>query len=262
MDRKTILEKGLLLNYLLGELNAKDEELIESALQQDKVLQQEFQKLESDFERMALENAIDPPQRVKKSLEKALSKDSDSTGTPVKSLNSSGAFNPARLLVAASLAAIFALTSFWFYNQWQTAEENIRLARQEKEQLQESLQKLSEEMQEVNAMYAQLNDKDVIPLLLKGNTLAPEARAVAFVNHKNKSVVVNPKALPALSEEETYQMWADVDGEMISMGLLPTDKDLVALTYIDKAESLNITIEPKGGNDHPTVERLISNIYL
>lgn len=49
---------------------------------------------------------------------------------------------------------------------------------------------------------------------------------------------------------------------MISMGLLPTDKDLVALTYIEKAESLNITIEPKGGNDHPTVERLISNIYL
>lgn len=262
MDRKTILEKGLLLNYLLGELNAKDEELIESALQQDKVLQQEFQKLESDFERMALENAIDPPQQVKRSLEKALNKDRDNTDTPVKSLSTSSAFNPARLLVAASLAAIFALTSFWFYNQWQTAEENIRLAREEKEQLQESLQKLSKEMQEVNAMYAQLNDKDVIPLLLKGNTLAPEARAVAFVNHKNKSVVVNPKALPALSEEETYQMWADVDGEMISMGLLPTDKDLVALTYIEKAESLNITIEPKGGNDHPTVERLISNIYL
>ncbi len=57
-------------------------------------------------------------------------------------------------------------------------------------------------------------------------------------------------------------MWADVDGEMISMGLLPTDKELIALTYIDKAASLNITIEPKGGNDHPTVERLISNVYL
>jgi len=262
MDRKTILEKGLLLNYLLGELNAKDERLIESALQQDKVLRQEFQKLESDFERIALENAIAPPQQVKRSLEKVLNKERDNTDIPVKPLNTPGAFNPARLLVAASLAAIFALTSFWFYNQWQTAEENIRIAREEKEQLQESLQKLSEEMQKVNTMYAQLNDKDVIPLLLKGNTLAPEARAIAFVNHKSKSVVVNPKALPALSEEETYQMWADVDGEMISMGLVPTDQELVALTYIDRAESLNITIEPKGGSDHPTVERLISNAYL
>jgi hypothetical protein len=46
------------------------------------------------------------------------------------------------------------------------------------------------------------------------------------------------------------------------MGLLPTDRELVTLTYIDRAESLNITIEPKGGNDHPTVERLISNVYL
>ncbi len=82
------------------------------------------------------------------------------------------------------------------------------------------------------------------------------------MNHKDKSVWVNPQSLPPLSEEETYQMWADVDGEMINMGLLPTDKELIALTYIDRAASLNITIEPKGGNDHPTVERLISNVYL
>jgi hypothetical protein len=46
-------------------------------------------------------------------------------------------------------------------------------------------------------------------------------RAVAYVNHKAQSVVVNPQALPTLSEEETYQMWADLDGEMISMGVAP-----------------------------------------
>ena len=68
--------------------------------------------------------------------------------------------------------------------------------------------------------------------------------------------------MPKLKENETYQMWADVDGEMISMGLVPTDQELVALAYIDDAESLNITIEPEGGNDHPTVSRLISNVFL
>ncbi|WP_165200503.1 anti-sigma factor [Muriicola soli] len=262
MDRKTIIEKGLLLDYLLGDLNAKDTLSVENALRADKVLQEEYNKLEADFERMAMDNAVDPPASVKHSLEKVLDKVEKFSDTPVKRLDSRSAFNTGRLLVAASLAAIFALTSFWFYNQWQNAEENVRLAREEQEQMRNTLQELSGEIQEVKTMYAILNDKDAIPLLLKGNSLAPEARAVAYLNHSKRSVVVNPKALPELSEEETYQMWADVDGEMISMGLLPTDEELVTLTYIDKAESLNITIEPKGGNDHPTVERLISNVYL
>jgi hypothetical protein len=59
-----------------------------------------------------------------------------------------------------------------------------------------------------------------------------------------------------------YQMWADVDGVMINMGLLPADADLIPVKYIDRAESFNITIEPAGGNDHPTVENLISNVLL
>ena len=74
--------------------------------------------------------------------------------------------------------------------------------------------------------------------------------------------MVSPQGLPNLPDNQTYQMWSDVDGEMIDMGLLPNDKELVTLKYIDRAESLNITIEPAGGNDHPTVERLISYVTL
>ncbi len=262
MDRKNILEKGLLTQYLLGELSQEEELLIEKAIQKDSVLKEKFQQLESDFEQMAMENAITPPVSIRTSLEIALDKDTENTPISLQKKPAKNAFNPARLLVAASLAAVFALTSYLFYTRWQSAQENYTIAKQEQKQLQEELQNLSNEIKETQAINTILNSKDAIPFILKGNRLAPEARAVAYVNHKNRSVWVNPQALPKLSEEETYQMWADVDGEMINMGLLPTDKDLIALTYIDKAASLNITIEPKGGNDHPTVERLISNVYL
>jgi anti-sigma-K factor RskA len=57
-------------------------------------------------------------------------------------------------------------------------------------------------------------------------------------------------------------MWADVEGEMINMGVINNTENLLAMTYIEDAESLNITIEPAGGSDHPTVSRLISNVYL
>jgi len=262
MDRKNILEKGLLTQYLLGELSREEEVLVENAVREDSILKETFRQLESDFEQMAMENAITPPERIRASLEKTLEKDQGEAPISLQKDTAKNAFNPFRLLVAASLAAIFALTSFLFYTRWQSVQENYIIAKEEQRQLQEELQHLSNEKEETRALYTVLNNKDAIPFLLEGNQLAPDARAVAYVNHKNRSVWVNPQALPKLSAEETYQMWADVDGEMINMGLLPTDKGLIALTYIDKAASLNITIEPKGGNDHPTVARLISNVYL
>ncbi len=65
-----------------------------------------------------------------------------------------------------------------------------------------------------------------------------------------------------LRPNETYQLWADVEGEMINMGLLSSEEDLTPAIYISKAESFNITVEPAGGNDHPTVSNLIGNVYL
>ena len=82
------------------------------------------------------------------------------------------------------------------------------------------------------------------------------------MNHITKSVVINTERLPNLDEDHDYQMWADVEGEMINMGVISKSNKLTDMTYIDHAESLNITIEPAGGSDHPTVERLISNVYL
>ncbi len=262
MDRKTILEKGFLLGYLLDELSGQEKVQVEKALKEDESLRREFERLEAGFEDMAMKNAIAPPPSVKTALRQVLEKEGQDSGSGVRSLNPKSAYNPVRLMVAASLAALFALSTFWLYTRWQGAEENLRLVQEEQQELRMTLGTLASELQEVKDVNAKLNDRNTTPFILEGNSLAPEARAVAFVNHQDRIVMINPKGLPVLGEDETYQMWADVDGEMINMRLLPTDQDLVSLTYIDRAESLNITIEPQGGSDHPTVERLITNVYL
>ena len=90
----------------------------------------------------------------------------------------------------------------------------------------------------------------------------PEGKMLSYVNHTTKSVVVNTQRLPKLNNDEDYQMWADVEGEMINMGVISKSSQLLAMNYIDHAESLNITIEPSGGSEHPTVSRLVTNVYL
>ncbi len=263
MDRKKILEDGLLELYLLGELPAEQEVVVANALQEDSDLRAVFRSMEDEFERMALENAITPPTTVRASLEAAMQQ--EPADTKVRSLQTpepSSRNNTLRFLVAASFAALFALSSFWLYTQWQISKENLQVLQQQTSDLQNRLTDLEKNYQETNNRYRQINNPNVVPLLLVGNDLSPDSRATAYVNHQTKEVVVNPKGLVTLDDEHTYQMWADVEGEMINMGVVSTDREYISLTYIDKAESLNITIEPAGGNDHPTVERLISNVIL
>ena len=68
--------------------------------------------------------------------------------------------------------------------------------------------------------------------------------------------------LPELPEDKCYQMWAEVNGEMVNLGILKDiqDKDkLFALPYGEEAISY-ITIEPKGGNTSPSVQNIVANL--
>ncbi len=262
MDRQRIIEEGLLTPYLLGTLDKVQEAQVAQVLEQDEELQEIYSTLEADFERLAMENAVSPPETVLSGLKNELGTGSTS---PVIDLNAEKrTFTQlrSRLLVAASLAALFALSAFWFYSQWQDATDNLNTLQNQTTDLQLRINSLEENLQLTTRRYQTLTNPEVIPVVLEGNKIMPNSRAVAYLNHTSKEVVVNPKGLPPLEADKTYQMWADVDGVMINMGLVPTDEEWVELAYIDEAESLNITIEPAGGNDHPTVENLISYAVL
>lgn len=263
MDKKQILDEGILEQYLLGELPKEQEILIQKILDKDDDLKSKFTEIEEEFERIAFENAIKPPDKAKKALKSAV--ESSNENTPIREIpvpQKNNAYSLGRLAIAASIAVFFAISSFWLYNRWQATEQNLNLLQEQTIALQERLMILEQNIEVTTQRYTTINNRNVIPLLLKGNQISPESRAVAYVNHATKSVLVNSQGLPPLEGDKTYQMWADVDGVMINMGLLPADADLIPLKYIDKAESFNITIEPAGGNDHPTVENLISNVLL
>lgn len=250
MEKKKILEEGLLELYLTGELSKEEASMVEEALGQDTSLREQFDALEADFERMGMEQAIVPPPAVKARIKDAVQP------------NLIRKTNWMPLSIAAGFALIFGLSSFWLYEKWQNAEGNLEMLQTQTDRLQRQVDNLESEFRLTSNRLESINNPDVIPLVLYGNQKAPNGKAVAYVNHKNQLVLVNPKGLPALPSDQTYQMWSDVDGEMINMGTFPTDKELVSLKYIENAESLNITIEPAGGSDHPNVEQLVSYVTL
>lgn len=250
MEHKKILEEGLLERYLSGELTDELNQMIEEALDKDQSLREQFEAMEADFERLGLEQAITPPPTVKEGLINAIGK------SQIKKIS----WVP--FSIAAGFAVLFGLSTFWLYLQWQETKNNFNALQSQTIALQRQVDDLASEYELTSIRFENINNANVVPLVLYGNEKAPNGKAVAYVNHKQQLVFVNPKGLPALPANKTYQMWSDVDGEMISMGTLSIKDDLVALKYIENAESLNLTIEPAGGSEHPTVEDLISNVIL
>lgn len=257
-EKHDIIESGMLERYLLGELSKDDRLVVEHAIADDTELKAYFDQLELDLETMALENAITPSGNVKRAMLRQLESDTDDSIKKIRKPR------PARTYtaIAASLAVLFLLSSFWLYQKLNGIQEDLRVVKDQNTLLLDENEDLVKNFDDTVKLLDQLNNADTEKLIMRGNALSPNARAISYVNHKNKTVILNASELPELPADKDYQLWADVEGEMIDMGVIPKNTDMAVMKYIDAAESLNITIEPAGGNDHPTVSQLITNFYL
>ncbi|MEL7149040.1 MAG: anti-sigma factor [Bacteroidota bacterium] len=271
MDKEAILENGLIERYVIGELEGTEKEALEQLLAEDQELKAYFGEVEEGLKRVATENAIAPPNAIKDRLMMQI-------GDPVfmaineevtsgqESLNASeesgksGSNWP--LAIAASFALLFFASSVWFYNQWQSSELNAAKLTEDLNQINSRMVSTQQTLLDAQKWNALMKKPRTDKVVLKGNSLSPDLFAVTFLNHVDKEVYINTEQLPKLTDAQTYQLWADVDGVMIDMGTISTDAEMISMKYIERAESLNVTIEPAGGSIHPTVENLVANTYL
>lgn len=261
MDKRKIIEEGLLELYFFDELTASEKKEIEILLGQDNELRQHYRELEESLEKLAQDNAVEPPEHIKSRLLKSIKEDDKKVGIP-KSIPLHANRSKFYLRIAAAIIPLLLLSTLWFYNQSSRLSDEIKVVDAELKDLENKFNELSDAFETQNKWYTFLKDPDVQQYIFKGNEKLPEARLVSYVNHDTQTVVVNTADLPEAGEYQDYQLWADVDGEMIDMGIIKTDEEFLAMNYIANAESYNITIEPEGGSEHPTVSNLIANVYL
>jgi anti-sigma-K factor RskA len=254
MDKDYILENGILEIYLLSEFNETEQIEVERAINTNSELESIFIDLEANFEKLAFENAINPPPAVKDNLIQSI-------GTKIIPLQKTK-YLRTYLGIASGIAACLFIGFIWLYTNLDQTKKQLQIVENQKLQFSEEINGLNSKIETADKLLDMISSPDVEQYVVKGNSLAPDAQIVNYINHKEKLVVINTKSLPMLDDEHDYQMWADVEGKMINMGLISKNASLVVMNYIEKAESLNITIEPEGGSDNPNVAQLIGNVYL
>tara|TARA_Y100000385_G_scaffold291808_1_gene372596 strand:+ start:7900 stop:8673 length:774 start_codon:yes stop_codon:yes gene_type:complete len=252
MDKEKILQSNLLEKYAAGIASKMEEDMVHQALSLFPELRSELNQIELSLEKVATENKIKAPERIKASILQEIQNRKDSPKvTPmqysqvIKSPINWSAM-AATLIIGAAVSGVFG----WLNHQNQQAEIL---------QYQKELSILKDECENDKMLFAFTNDINTQKVSLRNDDQG--FTALGYWNQNKEKGLLQTLNLPSIKENQSYQIWADVKGEMIAVGLVEKDafvaNSFVDLKYLAQAESINITIEPKGGSDKPTVSNLI-----
>ncbi len=255
----TFLNSGLLEKYLLGETTSAETGTVETYISKYTEVQNTYNTLQNNLEVVAKSNAIEAPKSI---LNNILDELDDAP--VVKMSNTSRYKKWYKFSVAASVAAlIFAGATFHFYNQNQKLQNETLIVDEEIQDLRNDIAKNNKMLDNVMRQLLRLNNPETEKYIIKGNERAKDLKTVAYINPKDKTSMIDVVSLPQLPEEQCYQIWAELQGKMVSLGILSeADRQLRAIPYTENALALNITIEPKGGNTIASLDNSVAEINL
>lgn len=255
----TFLNSGLLEKYLLGETSSAETEKVESYISKYPEVQNAYNTLQYNIEIVAKSNAVEAPKHILNNILEELD------DTPVIKMNATKKYKKwYKFSVAASVAAlIFAGSSFYFYTQKQKLSDENQVVVDEIFDLRSDIEKNNLMLDNVMRQLLKLNNPETAKYIITGNERAKNLKTVAYINPKEKTSMIDVVTLPQLPEEQCYQIWAELQGKMVSLGILnEADRKLINLPYAEDALALNITIEPKGGNTVASLENKVAEIEL
>lgn len=262
----TFLNSALLEKYLIGQTNAAENLHVEDFISRYPEVQNAYNTLQFNLEVVSKKDAVEAPKHILNSIFEELDEQ------PVIKMSNFQTYKSwYKLGIAASIAAlIFAGTSFMFYNQNKKLNDyNNRLNNENQVvvdeifDLRSDIENNNKKLDEVMQQFVKLNDPETYKYIIQGNSRARNLKTVAYINPKKKTSMIDVVSLPELPEEQCYQIWAELQGKMVSLGILTeADRQLRAIPYTEDALALNITVEPKGGNTIASLENSVAEISL
>ncbi len=245
---KTFLDSDVLERYLLEDTTELETLQAERYIAMYPEVRKVYNELQDNLESYAKLYAVETPNGLKEKIVARIRSEK------------AGRKKFFRYAMAASfIAVLFATASFFFWDQNQSLQEENTMVSNKIKLLEENMK---QQLEDVRNQFIVLNNPQTKRYNVNGNTKAKELKAVAYINPVKKLSYINVKKLPNLPEDQCFQMWAEVNGEMLNLGILEqatNNENLMALPYAKNAVGY-ITIEPKGGNENPTVENIVANI--
>lgn len=129
--------------------------------------------------------------------------------------------------------------------------------------LQKNVELLENKNMQTESALAVLRDNKNTMLLLEGKDAAPGAFAKIYWNTENQTVFIDAAGLPEPPQDSVYQVWSmkfKPEFAPESIGLLENfnagNHKIFTVSNVDESDGFAVTLEPAGGSETPSMDRL------
>ncbi|WP_124980303.1 anti-sigma factor [Nonlabens xiamenensis] len=247
------LDSGLLEQYVIGATTVAESQQVEHMIADHEEIDFAYQKLQEELYTYSQLHSVEPPEDVKAEM---------TARYLDQKVHKSAQGSANRWNIAAILIALIGLAGVWYsQTQVQDLQQEVTSARKNNTQLNNQINELENKQTELETSMAFLRSPQTQKYVLEGNQRAKGLQVMAFYNPTQEKARLEIDKLAQLDQDHDFQLWADVEGEMISLAVIQNVQSVeLDPKILQQAASLNITIEKAGGSDHATVENLVAAV--
>jgi anti-sigma-K factor RskA len=255
---QTFINSGLIDKYILGDTSIAESMEVEHYISEYSEIENEYIRLQDNLEIIAKSNSVEAPKHVLASILK------DIEEKPVIHMNAQKYSTPWYSIAASFVAVAFAVMAFLLYQKNMVLIEENQVVVDEIFDLRSDIAHYNSKLDKVMLQFQKLNNPETEKYVLRGNSRAKDLKTVAYINAIDKTSMIDVVSLPKLPQEQQFEMWAEFQDRMVSLGILDAnDRTLRAIPYMENALGLSISIESKNNTKNKaTGENSVAEITL
>ncbi len=256
MDIKSYISSGILELYVLGLLSPEETREVEAMQAEHLEIKREIYEISLGLEKYGQLSGIKAPESVGKKLFDNLPKKSPTSQSTKK--DESGVNNGLRWNLLNSLFALISILGFTLY-YLQIAEN--KAASQQYESAIRVCDSITNQQQQQFALLNQINDPN--NKIIDMTPTAGYAGISVYLHHntsskKNFLQLVN---LPEITSDQAFQLWSLKDGAApMPLNVFADKNTIIPVDFIEATSTYAITIEPIGGSQSPSLDKLIGTM--
>lgn len=244
MNIQEYISSGFIELYVMGLCSPEEEKELEQLRKEHPELHIAILQFEQDMEDKMLQQGILPPAAVDEKILNQI----DSIVAPVVSIKKTTI--PVKKVnwlraIAASVTLLLGISAYFNYTLYR------------KNKKQEALITSAQTSPLPASDYAVITNPSITPVAMYGVGTHTICRCTMFWDKKTGKAYIMIHHLPQSSSTRDYQLWAEVDGKMVSVGII---KDEIRGRFIEvqnvpyRSVAFKVTLEDAGGANSPTLE--------